>query len=231
MARTPAAAVAVAKSYSYYSPPGMCQQFTRVCFGVGAYFGSARLAWLGAKKRHYVDRGSEVPAGVPVYWLGGSRGFGHAAVSLGGGYCRSTDWPSSGRVGTARIDDVTRAFNQTLVGWTEDINGSVIPGAAALAANPKRVIDASEVRKAIRKPARVRNAIALKHAVAKEVGRGRLNLASPKIGRHFRGKYREVQEKYLRSQGLRVTKAAADGIPGTASLQWLAKRHGLTITP
>lgn len=227
MANTPAQAVASSKRFGNYRS-GMCQQFTRICFGIGGGFGSASAAWRGAKKRHHVSRGSQVPAGVPVYWLGGSRGYGHAAVSIGNGLCRSTDWPRLGQVGTARIDDISRSWNQSLVGWAEDINGINIPGIPQPNDGEpniqlKHVIRATKTGKPIRHGKR------LKLAVAKEVGKGKMNLASPVLGSQFRAQYADLQVKYLRAKGDRITKGAANGLPGRESMKWLGKRHGFDV--
>lgn len=228
MARTPGQAVAAAKNVSYYSPSGMCQQFTRVCFGIGGGFGSARAAWQGAKKRHYVSRGSQIPAGVPVYWLGGSSGYGHAAVSLGNGLCRSTDWPRSRQVGTARIDDISRQWNQSLVGWAEDINGTPIPGIPRPNDGEPNIHHKHVVR-AVRSGRPILHGKRLKLAVAKEVGKGRMNLASPVLGSQFRAQYADLQVKFLRAKKRKITKSATNGMPGRESLIWLGKRQGFDV--
>jgi len=124
--RTGKAAMDWARSQTRKSPSGMCQQFTRMAFNVGSGFSTAADAWRGAKKRHPVNDPMKVPPGVPVYFLGGSQGYGHAAVSLGNGLVRSTDWPSRYQVGTARITDIQKSWGQQFVGWTEDINGVTV---------------------------------------------------------------------------------------------------------
>lgn len=228
MARTPAQAVLAAKRTNSYSPSGMCQQFTRVCFAIGGGFGSARAAWQGAMKRHPVSRGSQVPAGVPVYWLGGSRGYGHAAVSLGNGLCRSTDWPRSRQVGTARIDDISRQWNMSLVGWTEDINGVKIPGIPGVK-DGKPDIQLKHVIRASKSTERIHHGKFLKAAVAREVGKGKMNLASPVLGASFRTQYAEVQRKYLKTKRRKISQAATNGVPGRESLTWLGKRRGFDV--
>jgi len=101
-----------------------CQKFVRMAFGAPGGFGSAIAAWNGAKGRHKMSSGSQAPAGVPVYWSGGR--YGHVALSTGGGRMISTDYPTSNRVGTGSIDDLTRKWGKNLLGWTEDINGKKI---------------------------------------------------------------------------------------------------------
>jgi len=126
MTRMGREAILWALSQTRWSPPGMCQQFTRMSFGVGSGFPSAQAAWDGAQKKHPTKDRNSVPPGVPVYFAGGSKGYGHAAVSLGKGLVRSTDWPSAYAVGTARITDLERSWGQRFLGWTEDVNGVTV---------------------------------------------------------------------------------------------------------
>jgi len=111
---------------------GMCQQWTRTRFGapsVGDYDGDgaadAEDGWKAAKHRHPGDRNP--PRGVPVYYDGGSRDNGHAAVSLGGGKIRSTDAAGRERVGTVDLGWPERAWGMRYLGWAEDLGGQVVP--------------------------------------------------------------------------------------------------------
>jgi len=73
------------------------------------------------------------PRGVPVAFSGGSHGFGHRAISLGGGKIRSTDMSDDGlryqpgNVGTTTIANIERQMNQKYTGWSETITGLRIP--------------------------------------------------------------------------------------------------------
>jgi len=145
--RIGAAATKWARGVGSWRPTGMCQQFTRSAFGVGAYYGTASKAWANAKHKHPTRNTSSIPAGVPVFWTGGSRGFGHAAVSIGGGLCRSTDWPRAGSVGTARISDIERVWGHRLVGWTEDINRVRVYAPKPKAAEGSKNVRLSNLRK------------------------------------------------------------------------------------
>jgi hypothetical protein len=78
-----------------------------------------------ATKHKHIDRNP--PAGVPVFWSGGSHGYGHAAVSLGGGKIRSTDAGGRGKVATVDLGWVERNWGLHYLGWTEDLNGELIP--------------------------------------------------------------------------------------------------------
>ena len=115
--RNPSAALNMAQSTSSFDT-GMCLRFVRTMFGVPAKYRTAAIAWGATKHRHT----SVPPAGVPVWWTGGRRGFGHVAVSAGDGFVISTDCPSRGRVGKVAIKAITQGWGQTYRGWSEDIN-------------------------------------------------------------------------------------------------------------
>ncbi|MCL2542747.1 MAG: hypothetical protein FWE71_09875 [Nocardioidaceae bacterium] len=103
---------------------GMCQDFTHSAFGVPSDgTPSAAAAWERAKYRHPETDPANIPRGVPVFWTGGSHGFGHAAVSRGGGSVWGTDLVRDGQVDVYPINDVHTKWGLTLAGWTEDIDG------------------------------------------------------------------------------------------------------------
>lgn len=112
--------------------PGTCYLWTRTMAGspsVGDVDrdgdADAVDGWKATKHRHPGDRNP--PAGVPVFWSGGTHGYGHAAVSLGGGKIRSTDAGGPGRIATVDLGWVERTWGLTYLGWTEDLAGEVIP--------------------------------------------------------------------------------------------------------
>jgi hypothetical protein len=115
-------AVAWARSNMRW-PAGYCLQWTRNCFDVDPLYHDASDAWYGARHKHPTERGANCPRGVPVWWTGGSQGFGHVALSVGGGYCISTDAGGRGICAKVRIDDLTRRWGLNFRGWSEDING------------------------------------------------------------------------------------------------------------
>ena len=102
---------------------GWCLVFVRSCFGVAARYPSATSAWQHAEHRHRTTDPDAIPRGVPVFWTGGSQGFGHVALSRGDGTCWTTDLIRPGHVDVAPIAEVQRRWGMPLVGWTEDING------------------------------------------------------------------------------------------------------------
>lgn len=118
--------------------PGTCQLWTRTMFGAPSAGDRDRDGdadavdgWKSEPEwaKHYGDR--RPPRGVPVAFTGGSRGYGHRAVSLGDGWVRSTDMAGSsyraGVVGTTTIADIERAMGVKYVGWSETITGTKIP--------------------------------------------------------------------------------------------------------
>jgi hypothetical protein len=105
--------------------PGLCLKQVRIWYGLPARYTSAASAWQRAKLRIKDDR--IPPRGAPVFWTGGSKGFGHIALSLGNGRIRSTDVAGSGGVGTVSIDFPAQHWGLHYAGWTADLNAVVIP--------------------------------------------------------------------------------------------------------
>lgn len=133
--RTREAAIAAANA-SFVNTPRFCAKWTRERFGVvalGDFDGDgaadAEDMWKAATLPHPGDRNP--PAGVPVFYGGGSQDNGHAAIYLGGGMIRSTDARGAGRVGTVALDFPTTEWGMPYLGWTEDLYGHVIPSEEA----------------------------------------------------------------------------------------------------
>lgn len=104
--------------------PGYCLIQVRTWAGIPARYGTASIAWLNTNDRHPKNRNP--PRGAAVYWTGGSHGYGHIALSLGGGKIRSTDIPS-GKVSTVDLGWIERNWHHTYAGWAWDINEVTIP--------------------------------------------------------------------------------------------------------
>ena len=240
MARTPSQAVAYANRQGRWKS-GMCLQFVRTCFGVGSRYGSASIGWRNTKYRHT----SVPPPGVPVWWTGGSRGFGHIAISVGGGYVRSTDFPGAGGVGKVAIRTLTRRWRQTYRGWSEDINGVRVwrptavrtgragraaPTAAAPAARArvrvKPLLDASVIASYARSgrgaPGKS-GVLIVQAALAREIT-GYSNASGPG---YFGPKTRKAYATWQRALG--YTGSDADGIPGYGSLSRLGAKYGFRV--
>jgi len=104
--------------------PGMCLQQCRIWAGINARYPDATTAWKNTNDRKFDKR---PPRGAAVYWTGGSKGFGHIAISVGGGVVRSTDADGLGRVGTHSIQWFDANWgNLTYAGWAWDINEETI---------------------------------------------------------------------------------------------------------
>jgi hypothetical protein len=87
----------------------------------------AAEAWENAQKKHKPRANSTPkapPVGVPVWWTGEPSG--HVAISAGGGYVISTDYPRATQVNKVAIKDLTSAWRKQYRGWTEDINDVTI---------------------------------------------------------------------------------------------------------
>lgn len=123
MARTLAQALNYANSVST-GYGGLCLQFVRTCFGVGAKYPSAIAAWNGAQYKHQTSSTSGIPVGAPIFFAGSK--YGHVAVYAGNGNMRTTN-SATNRIHTMTVASWVRA-GYHLLGWTEDINGVRIYG-------------------------------------------------------------------------------------------------------
>lgn len=124
VASSAAQATGTALRYSH-NTPGMCLAYVRTWLDIGSMYPSAISGWSNSGTKHSNDR--HPPAGAPVFWRGGSRGFGHIALSMGGGKIRSTDCPGERQVSTVDLGWVEQHWGQTYLGWTESLNGVLIP--------------------------------------------------------------------------------------------------------
>lgn len=106
--------------------PGMCLQWSRTRADIAALFPDAATAWRNAFHRHKGDR--DPPRGAMVYWLGGSHGYGHIAVSVGGGRVRSTDAAGAGNVATVALSWPEDHWGLPYAGWADNVNDVRIPG-------------------------------------------------------------------------------------------------------
>ena len=109
---------------------GECLMRTRKLYdapAIGDFDGDrsadAEDGWKAAKHKHPTTTPGGVPAGVPVWWGGGSSDHGHVAITAGGGMCWSTDIKREGRYDLVPIAEISRKWGLPLLGWTEDING------------------------------------------------------------------------------------------------------------
>lgn len=134
--------------------PRHCAKWTREQFGVvalGDFDGDgdadAEDMWKASTRKHPGDRNP--PAGVPVFWGGGSEDNGHVGVAFASRRVRTIDRPSAGLVSTVPLDEIERVWGLPYLGWTEDLYGHVIP---TVAPDPRPSVGpvVSAVNKAIR---------------------------------------------------------------------------------
>lgn len=128
-----AGAAAVKRAMDFVGKPypvGWCQKFTNEIFQtgpVGDWDGDnaadAEDGWKKASKDGQVVPAdkikfmTDIPAGVMLYWLGGSADHGHAAVSVGDGMMVSTDLPNSGLIGKVPITLAHDRWGLTFAGF------------------------------------------------------------------------------------------------------------------
>ena len=88
----------------------------------GSHDAYAHWTQVPASSKHAGVR--TVPAGGLAFFKGGSQGFGHVMISLGGGSFASTDVGTDGRYHAGRYGKTTIAliessFHETYLGWTQ----------------------------------------------------------------------------------------------------------------
>jgi hypothetical protein len=122
------AAVNNANKYTHCDP-GMCLKYTRTWLEIGSAEPDATSAWNSAIGKHAGDRNP--PRGAPVFWTGGSKGYGHIALAKQGDAAdqmfRGTDMPGSGTVSNQQLEWVENHWGLKYAGWAEGFNGVKIP--------------------------------------------------------------------------------------------------------
>lgn len=104
---------------------GTCDHVVGLAYGwsnSGSHDAYAHWTQVPSQYKHAVDR--TVPAGGLVFFRGGSQGYGHVMLSLGGGQFASTDVGTdgryrAGRYGKTTIATIESSFNETYLGWTQ----------------------------------------------------------------------------------------------------------------
>jgi hypothetical protein len=210
-ARTPAQAIAAARRTKTFEV-GKCLVFVRTAYGVSASFPSAADAWRGASFKHPVDSGMQVPRGAPVFWTGGSKGFGHIAIGTGNGHCWSSDAGGPGRTAKVSIDELTRRFNIDFQGWAEDVNGvHVFDASKHGKGGSVPLVHLKQVQPDPREDVRQ-----VQVALKKKLPKVAKDLV---VDGYFGPVTQEAYAAWQRRCGF--TGSAADGLPGAISLQRL----------
>lgn len=224
------------KHDTWKSQAGMCLYASNEMFGVtGVSCHDATLAWERSVYKH----GGTPPKGAHVLWTGGSHGWGHSAVSAGGGWVYSTDIYGAGRYWKTTIQTINSAWGlERYAGWALDFCGAT--QLSVVGWNP-------ETNKRRRKPS-----VSLKLAIEAAT-------KDPHEPRHVKHcpETTALIEQWLWDEGLTGGSAHkiidghwgtattawysrwqhkrgysgsdADGIPGYSSLKVLAARHGYRI--
>jgi hypothetical protein len=214
--QTPARAIANARRTKSFEV-GKCLVFVRTAFGVSAGFPSAADAWRGAKLKHPVESGMQVPRGAPVFWTGGSHGFGHIAIGTGNGRCWSSDAGGPGRTAKVSIDELTDRFNISFQGWAEDINGVHVFVAGEQLKDPAvPTVRLKQVQPDPREDVRM-----VQRALKQKLPKKTKDLV---VDGYFGPQTQEAYAAWQHRCGF--TGANADGLPGRISLQ----RLGFEVT-
>ncbi len=129
VASSNAAETIAAATSSTSNVPGHCLNWSREQADIPSRYTDAATAWEHARGRHAAD--PTPPKGAAVYWVGGSNGYGHIAISLGNGLVRSSDAGGAGVVATVPLRQLTQEWHLTYAGWADSINGYTIPGVAS----------------------------------------------------------------------------------------------------
>lgn len=137
---------------SYNNKPGTCQLWTRTIFDAPSVGdvdrdgdADAVDGWQSEpESARHTDR--KPPRGTPVAWGGGSKGYGHRAISLGPDkndvyQIRSTDAGGSGKIATVPLSFFEERWGMKYLGWSETISGFEIPGAPVIPPKPPVVKD------------------------------------------------------------------------------------------
>lgn len=95
-------------------------KFARLACGITTGANSAIDAWEAAERKHWH---ATPPRGVPVFWAGGSHGYGHVAISSGDWDCYSTDVVVADQVRWCVMPLIRLRWGLRYLGWTEDLNG------------------------------------------------------------------------------------------------------------
>jgi hypothetical protein len=178
----------------------------------------AAEAWENATNKHQPRAGSTPkapPVGVPVWWTGAPSG--HVAISAGGGYVISTDYPRATEVNRVAIKDLTSAWKKRYRGWTEDINDITVfvPQEVRLA----KLQAAAEAQTP--DPIAPKACLIVNAALFVEGLLGERHALDEHLSPRAVHAYRKWQAKL----GIKGT-----GVPDNRSLTRLGKRNGFTVT-
>ena len=105
---------------------GACLHTCREAWGLPGGQPSAAEQWQSIPTNH--RHTGAAPLGAPVFWTGGTHGYGHVAISDGNGSVWSTDLPVPAHVGLVPVHSVVTSWpNHELVGWSTRLEGYDLP--------------------------------------------------------------------------------------------------------
>lgn len=104
---------------------GMCLRDVRIQYGIPSGSPNAIAAWKAAGNRRQ-HTWYDAPAGVPVFWSGGSTGAGHIAIADGLGNCWSSDIRRAGKFDLVPLAEIHNKWGLKYLGWTEVLNGVLV---------------------------------------------------------------------------------------------------------
>lgn len=110
-----------------------CLWWVRMLYKIPAAAPTAVAAWdaVAVEHRH---GWYNPPAGVPVFWTGGSQGAGHVALSDGQGGVWSTDIGGRGTVTRVPISRIHAVWGLSYAGWASTLNGMTVYAESAASA-------------------------------------------------------------------------------------------------
>lgn len=165
-----------------HNVPGMCQMnvdkwFNAPAVGDVDHDGDADAVdgWESEPKKYRHPGDRNPPPGVPLSFAGGSRGFGHRAMSLAhAGRIRSTDMHANhyspgttdtvtGPTTSDAIAVLEQQMNQHYLGWSETISGHLIPNFVQKPGKPPAPQTRGKRVDSSLRSLRQAHAIALKH--------------------------------------------------------------------
>lgn len=214
---TPTQALAAARALHGRAPAqaraGMCLSVTRDLYALPHTGGSAAASFRATKLRGH----GPPPAGAPLWFTGGSKGFGHSALAAAGLRAWTIDQVRSGGldlVTLARLRGWTSSLHYE--GWSRDIDGvTVIPlvSLSKLLAGDKEafvVVTRALVDKGLLRP---------------NVPAGGSWSALVLVA------YARLQELYGYGPATPGHKGPSDGRPGIGSLTRLGLERGFVVAP
>lgn len=102
---------------------GMCLKFVRQMWGLPGGWPDANAAWEAVPDQHR-HGGASLPGSV-IFWSVGEHG--HCALSIGHGFCLSTDIRRRGKIDVVPTVLISTVWRAQLRGWSSWLNGQALP--------------------------------------------------------------------------------------------------------